>query len=150
MLDSKIKNEEILNSNIQKLNQDLYDSKDTIIKLNKELEWISNLNKEGKDEFNHLNQKLNKMKENEEFLQQRINNLEFDLTDSQKAEKSQRNLHLKDVMKQNIRVSFLEKEFSRASEEISGLKDILHKKTSEILEGKEQIFIKEQEIEKTK
>lgn len=150
MLDSKIKNEEILNSNIQKLNQDLYDSKDTIIKLNKELEWISNLNKEGKDEFNHLNQKLNKMKENEEFLQQRINNLEFDLTDSQKAEKSQRNLHLKDVMKQNIRVSFLEKEFSRASEEISGLKDILHKKTSEILEGKEQIFLKEQEIEKTK
>lgn len=150
MLDSKIKNEEILNSNIQKLNQDLCDSKDTLIKLNKELEWISNLNKEGKDEFNNLNQKLNKMKENEEFLQQRINNIEFDLTDSQKAEKSQRNLHLKDVMKQNIRVSFLEKEFSRASEEISGLKDILHKKTSEILEGKEQIFIKEQEIEKTK
>lgn len=99
MLDSKIKNEEILNSNIQKLNQDLCDSKDTLIKLNKELEWISNLNKEGKDEFNNLNQKLNKMKENEEFLQQRINNIEFDLTDSQKAEKSQRNLHLKDVMK---------------------------------------------------
>jgi len=53
-------------------------------------------------------------------------------------------------MKYNVRVSFLEKEFSRASEEISSLKDCLHKKTSEILTSKEFSFIKEQELEKTK
>jgi len=42
---------------------------------------------------------LEKSKQNEEFLQQRINNLEFDLTDSQKSEKSLRDQHINDMMK---------------------------------------------------
>jgi chromosome segregation ATPase len=47
-------------------------------------------------------------------------------------------------------VSFLEKEFARASDEIATLKDCIHKRTSEMLDCKEQMFIKEQENEKTK
>lgn len=42
---------------------------------------------------------IEKLKESIEFNQQRINNLEFDLNDSQKSEKNHKDQHLKDVMK---------------------------------------------------
>jgi len=72
------------------------------------------------------------------------------LLESEKSEKCLKEQHLKDVMKYNIKVTFLEKEYARASDEIASIKDNLHKKTSEVLDIKEQVFLKDQEVDKNK
>merc|ERR1711977_510741 len=55
----------------------------------------------------------------------------------------------KDIMKQNIKIKFLEDEYNKLTEEISSLKSSLHVKISENLKLQEDLFNKEQDNEKS-